>query len=584
MLIEPDRFDALRRQSVAEILAAIGDCPDITLVHGPGNRGDELICEGTRSLLRDRRFRDIAVEDLARGNGRTVLLVGSGAFSRAYHEWMPRALTLAEARFERVIVLPSSFDVTVDEVRETLQRTRAVIFAREVTSYDAIRPLCDARLALDGAFYYDYEPHRHDGAGALNTFRTDREAPPGWTPPADNVDISASAASLEAWLEAIASHAVVRTNRAHVMIAAALLGKQVELGPCSTNKVDAIADYALTDFPVRRLPDPDPGGPITHGRVGAGGPRRPNPRVTPVVLSGDDRGHPWEHVDTELAMLLGSDAEAAPEATARLVAELDAHPQALAVTPRVVLPSGVQHCGGELREWDGLVEFRCSGAQDSDSPRACEWVPHTAVMVRTAALIEHRIDPRLDDYAFREWSYRVGRTRPDAFRACPAATVVRHRAPDRNLPHPPTEADFRAKCMAIPPLSAIAHFYASHGLVLADLFLILPTLADPDGTFNLSAARTVLTLLDAIGGDRFLELWAGGELEQLLDNQAAALVDQVAALGATVNGMRSQLDDARSEVERVSARLSSVESTRAWRLARTYYRARERLHEIVRRA
>jgi hypothetical protein len=45
----------------------------------------------------------------------------------------------------------------------------------------------------------------------------------------------------------------VKTDRAHVMIAAALLGKVVDYWTSSYHKVPSIADYALKAFPVRRI-------------------------------------------------------------------------------------------------------------------------------------------------------------------------------------------------------------------------------------------------------------------------------------------------------------------------------------------
>ena len=241
-------------QSAGEIAAAIDDCVDLALIRGAGNTGDELILEGTRALLSDRRFREIELDQLAGTEAELALLVGGGAFSAAYHEWAPWALRVAEQRFQRVIVLPSTFDLAVRSVRETLASTSAIVFARERETFERIRDLCDARLALDGAFYYDFEPYRRDGSGVLNAFRTDREAPAGWQPPTGNDDISVTAGSLPNWLDAIADRAVIRTNRAHVMIAAAMLDKQVEVGPCRSSKLRAIADYALGEKPLRWLP------------------------------------------------------------------------------------------------------------------------------------------------------------------------------------------------------------------------------------------------------------------------------------------------------------------------------------------
>ena len=129
-----------------------------------------------------------------------MLLGGGGAFCRPYHELMPRALAVAEMRFERVLLLPSSFDPSEDAVREALAATGATVFARERESYERIRSLCDARIAHDGAFFFNYDGYRRVGDGTLQAFRTDREAIGGDNRPlpADNDDISVSAPTLQA--------------------------------------------------------------------------------------------------------------------------------------------------------------------------------------------------------------------------------------------------------------------------------------------------------------------------------------------------------------------------------------------------
>jgi hypothetical protein len=499
--IERPRFDALREQSAAEIVAAIGDCADLTLVRGPGDLADELTCAGTRSLLSDRRFREIAVEELASSAGHTALLLAPGGFSRASHDWAPRALALAEIRFGRVIVLPASFDVSFDVVREALIRTRAVVFAREARSYEAIAPLCDARLALDGAFHYDYEPFRGDGRGVLDASRT---------------GVAESKVDLLEWLS---GSAVVRADVVPVMIAAALLGKQVEIGPSASSELDAIADYALGDFPLRRL------------------------RTTDLHESPAPVGTPR---DGEFVLMTDRDAELTSDAIDRLAAELGRHPEALAAAPG----------GVELREWDGVLEFR---------------LPH-AVLVRASALARFPIDPEMREYANREWLYRVSKEHEDGFRSCPDTIAAQGPAPA-----PADPGDFRGRCRALPYLTSIAHFHKRHGLVMGDLFAILPTLTYADGDRNVAAARTVLTLLDAVGADLFLAMWAAGELDPLLDNQAEALGDEVTALG-------EKLDQARAESVYLSARLATMQSTRAWRMATAYWRLRDRVRAAARRS
>ena len=274
------------------ILEAIGDPPDLTFVRTAGNVGDALIHAGTRSLLSDRIYTETTLEGLCAAEGHTVLLCGGGAFCRPYHELMPRALAVAEMRFERVLLLPSSFDPSEDAVREALARTRATIFARERESYARIQSLCDARLAHDAAFFFDYTPYGQLGTGTLNAFRTDREALPvpacRW--PDDNNDISATAPDLDAWLGAIAAHRLVRTDRAHVMIAAALLGKDVQYAPSAYHKVPAIAEYALADYPVRPLRSRDRAARAPSATDGKPfGARRGSPRAGARPATSSDR-------------------------------------------------------------------------------------------------------------------------------------------------------------------------------------------------------------------------------------------------------------------------------------------------------
>ena len=145
--------------------------------------------------------------------------------------------------------MPSSFDTSVACVREALSNTKARVFAREVESFQQISKLCDAELAHDCAFFFDYRPYLCRGQGVLTAYRQDKEAA-GYEIPAENNDIFLNCESLDEWLWTIARHEVIKTDRAHVMIAGALLGKRVEYRPSSYHKVPAIARFSLKDFPV----------------------------------------------------------------------------------------------------------------------------------------------------------------------------------------------------------------------------------------------------------------------------------------------------------------------------------------------
>ena len=355
-------LEIMREESRRTIFEAIGDSADITYFPGIGNIGDALIQAGNARLLAPLRPREAPLTEIPFRRGHTAVLSGGGAWCAPYHEIMPHALREAERRFERVVVLPSSFDPSVPAVRQALAGTTALVLAREAESFRRIQPLCASALALDAAFFFDFDPYRQAGKGALNAYRTDRESAGDAELPADNDDISATCRTLDEWLERIARHAVVRTDRAHVMIAAALLGKRVEYRSSLYHKVPAIAEFALREYPVSRsapaarpavirrppgraTPDPDAlRGRIRARALAARAPRTESagpPRVTVVLLSWNRhpearraleslRQHvrlPWRLClvdngsDPEVAAAIAADARAIPGAEIHLLPE-----------------------------------------------------------------------------------------------------------------------------------------------------------------------------------------------------------------------------------------------------------------------
>lgn len=240
------------QRSRRRLREALSSASDLTFIRGWGNLGDELIYAGTRRLLEDVAMREIGLEELDRCRGDTALLAGGGAWCQSYHELMPHLLPMVEDRFAQVIISPSSFDLRVPEVRKALSRSRALVFARELESWRQLREVCRVEVAHDCAFFFDFSPYRRPGKGVLHAYRTDTESAAGAPLPEGNIDLSLSCASLEEWLERIARHAIIRTDRAHVMIAAALLGKRVEYRASNYHKLPAIAEYALQGYPVFR--------------------------------------------------------------------------------------------------------------------------------------------------------------------------------------------------------------------------------------------------------------------------------------------------------------------------------------------
>jgi exopolysaccharide biosynthesis predicted pyruvyltransferase EpsI len=249
-----------------KILRGVAGASDITFIRGQGNIGDHLIHAGTRRLLAGIPHKEVVVSrhkgdgreagirGLGGTRGHTALITGSGGWCGPFHALMPELLRLVERRFERVIVLPSTVDTSVEEVRGVLAETKALFFARERESYRQLQGLCETDIAHDCAMFFNFGPYKLRGEGLLTAFRTDADSNFD-EPPPGNDDISLSCKSLDEWLWKIACHQAVETDRAHVMIAAAMLGKKVRYHATNYHKVPAIAQYSLKGFPVERMPE-----------------------------------------------------------------------------------------------------------------------------------------------------------------------------------------------------------------------------------------------------------------------------------------------------------------------------------------
>lgn len=567
--LAPDAIDESRRA----LLDAIGPAPEMTLIRPFGNYGDELIWAGTRELLRGHVYREIGIDQLASASGELALISGGGAWSRRYNEMMPEALAIAELRFERVIVLPSSFEVSEDRVRFALEKSNATIFARERESFEQIRGLCRARLAHDCAFFADYSGYGSPGEGELNAFRMDGERLGDRELPADNVDISDYADSLDDWLRAIERHAVVNTDRAHVMIAAAMLGKKVRYSPSSYFKVEAIAEFALGGFNVEPIAGSDDfvesvPAPATSASLDSPSrvaiavlsrdrgeqavaaiesalddpadkrilvlDRNSQPRTraalaevvgrSPQVdsrFSNRDSGEASsvrlaaELAESEYVMFLGDQMRLEPGGLTRLIEILDADPSASAVTPAAVDADGsVLHCGGwpEVDSETITVEPSLDGEAGPTG-----WVPTKGTLFRRSVLDQLPFADGLDPICQNlDWCMRLEEHMPGSLRRCPAAKV---KAPARDTT--PRGTSLAERALAVRSLPAHSKFLATHGLLAAEPLLeLVPELRDTDGRLNARAATLLLAVVEARGTDWTLMEWMNGGLDLLLDRPA----------------------------------------------------------------
>ena len=84
----------------------------------------------------------------------TLLIPGNAALTKFWHEWLPAVVIKAAGSFHKVIILPSSFDLSVPIVAECLSQHNVYAFARETRSYRSVKSLGRAALCLDSAIYF----------------------------------------------------------------------------------------------------------------------------------------------------------------------------------------------------------------------------------------------------------------------------------------------------------------------------------------------------------------------------------------------------------------------------------------------
>ena len=143
-LIEHDR---------KKILSKFNDSDDIFFLSAWGNLGDELIYRGTKELLSGIDYQEINLHDLGNESGDVALIVGSGGWTKKFYK-LPSYLPKVSEQFDRIIVLPSTYDIKNLFIRKILSEVPGFYFSRDYFSYYQIKEICDTDIALDCAFFF----------------------------------------------------------------------------------------------------------------------------------------------------------------------------------------------------------------------------------------------------------------------------------------------------------------------------------------------------------------------------------------------------------------------------------------------
>ena len=251
-----------QKQSLGRYISQI---PNINLlVDMKGNIGDHLIWAGTKKLLDDLRvpYQKISIQQIEnrkiKGTENGCLLIpGSGAFDMRWHEWLPQLVIDASKMLEKVLILPSAFDVSVPIVKECLHQENVYAFAREPVSFCAIKSIGNASLSFDCALYFDFDKYRKsNSAGVLCALRDDAGSlidRKTYTLSAFNNDISLTTHSLDEWLMRIAKASLVITDRLHVAAASIMLKKELIYLDPYNNKISTYLDYIFSKTAPERV-------------------------------------------------------------------------------------------------------------------------------------------------------------------------------------------------------------------------------------------------------------------------------------------------------------------------------------------
>ena len=240
--------------TVAELLQGYAG-GHVALLPNEGNCGDGLIDMGFRTLCQKYQISYTSLLHPREASGEVLFVLGCGNLCRPYHYQVARIQHYVE-RFALTFILPCSIDRECDEVAALLNTLpdSVVIFCREKYSFAQATEIVGNKNKIyidhDLAFAVDYHKWQSRGSGNLFAFRTDRESL-GHPLPPNNLDISlwGGSADGELLLRTVAKYRSVHSDRAHVTICAAMLGKETHIYPNNYHKVRGIYELSLAGRP-----------------------------------------------------------------------------------------------------------------------------------------------------------------------------------------------------------------------------------------------------------------------------------------------------------------------------------------------
>lgn len=278
-----------------------------------------------------------------------------------------------------------------------------------------------------------------------------------------------------------------------------------------------------------------------------------------------------DRVTTDYVLFIDNDIEVLPGTIEHLILGLEMNPDAIGTAGNIIYPNGEVHlCGGEYSVRGGVFHFELLGAgrrfdESLGQSRFCEWIPGGLTLLRTAALKNNPYDLGLRSYyEDLEWCYRLNRMGIGCFYRNVEALAIHHhesKIPPASLPV------IERHTQSIKYISAVAHFYKTHGAVLRSFFGFMPEFGDFTDERCLWASRIFLRMAATCGTEWAFEKCSGEQLSSLLapEPTATQLASNIALIEALADKI-SELAGEPSENQRsiqTPAKLSDNQRTSA---------------------
>jgi hypothetical protein len=284
-------------------------------------------------------------------------------------------------------------------------------------------------------------------------------------------------------------------------------------------------------------------------------------------------------VTTDYVLLIDNDVEVLPGAVEHLLHQFDLHPQAAAVTGKVVFPDGRVHlCGANFRVDQGVqfIELLGEGQrfdEDIGVTGTCDWVPGGMTLIRTEMLRRFPYDLEMRHYfEDNEWCHRINQACAGKFYRVVDAIGIHYY--ESKGPNPSQPVEERRK-QTMKYLETLAYFYRKHGLIYVAMFHFVQELGPPTNPLSISSAKILLELVNSYGGDWVLERWNKHQLAPLF--AAPSLSAQVVKKEQTIEAFAAQAVDHQQALETLSAKLAAkdaelqrITGTLGWRLLGLY--------------